>query len=86
MNDVLGHPLEVGTLVLTQPHYSTEYRLVVAVAKVTKKAVYVPIACDYWDGKGFATETRLIRRRPDQMVAIGNQYSYNKRTYPENMI
>lgn len=88
MNDVMGHPLEVGTKVLTPAHCSTAYTEVATIDKVTRRAVYVNLYCQHWDReKGtFIEGMRSLRRRPDQMVAIAAQHRHNKKNYPENLI
>lgn len=88
MNDIMGHPLEVGTKVLTQAHYSTAFTEIATVTKVTRLAVYVELFCQHWDMKRqcMVEGVRPLRRRPEQMVAIGAQYKHNMKNYPENML
>ena len=88
MLDALGHPLEAGTVVLTPPYYSTCFNLVTTIEKTTKTAVYVRLPNHTWNRENneWVQETQLVRRRPDQMVAIGAQYKHNAENYPEYMI
>ena len=88
MHDAIGHPLEVGTKVLTPAYFSVAYTEIATVTKVTRLAVYVDMYCSYWNnGLGRrVTGVRSLRRRPDQMIAIGAQHKYNQKNYPENMI
>lgn len=88
MHDIMGHPLEVGTKVLTPEHYGVSYTQIATIVKVTRVAVYVDLYCSHWDRqKGdIVVGVRALRRRPDQMVAIGAQYEYNQKNFPENMI
>lgn len=88
MHDILGHPLEVGTRVLTQAYYGVNFEMVTTIEKVTKKAVYLPVESYGYDSeaKKWLPQRHLVRRRPDQMIAIQAQLHYNHKNYPEYMI
>ena len=79
MHDILGHPLEVGTRVLTPPYYGVNFEIVTTIRKVTKKAVYLSFEVYDYDRerKGYAIREHLVRRRPNQMIAVDAQLKYN---------
>lgn len=90
--DILGHPIEEGMTVLTNAHNSPAMTELSVVEKVTGKAVYVSVYAHtgYWDvntNRHVSTSgNKQIRRRPDQVIVIDKQLSYNKKTYPEYQI
>lgn len=90
--DILGHPIEEGMTVLTNAHYSPAMTELSVVDKVTAKAVYVTVYAygGYWDSntnKHVSTAgNKQMRRRPDQVIVIDKQLSYNQETYPEYQI
>ena len=88
MHDAIGHPLEVGTKVLTPAHYCVAYTEIATVTKVTRLAVYVDMYCTSWNYELNHQErgVRSLRRRPDQMIAIGAQYKHNQKRVPENLL
>ena len=88
MIDSLGHPLVVGTKVLTSRHREVALTYVTAITKVTETALYVDVESRRWciEEDGYKSFTHSVRRLPHQFIAIGEQYEYNKANYPENQL
>ena len=96
MLDVLGHPVNVGDIVLTGHYGAVGVHLVTKIVKTTPKAVYVNVdehSYDFsWQSSSGSrtgraiTKQKLVRRRYDQVVVVDKQLEHNKRRYPEYLI
>lgn len=88
MLDALGHPLEVGTTILTTKHYETEFSLVTKIVKRTSKAAYIEVDAYVWceDTRQHILTRKPVRRKAHQMIAISAQLDYNQTNYPENQL
>lgn len=87
LTDLLKRPIQVGDTVLTNYHLTAAFGEISTVRKVTSKAVYVEVENREWGNTPTGWRplggTKLIRRRPDQVLVINEQLAYNKQNYPE---
>lgn len=93
MNDILGHPITEGCLVVTNGYWSTGFSITTKVAKVTKTKVLLDVpGYDFvkdqnspYGWKRIDTIKR-VRRDPSRVLVIDKQLKYNRKTFPENLV
>ncbi len=80
--DALGHPIKVGSIVLTTPHWNPTFSVTTKVIKITKKSIVVELPSNTYVDKRLIK----IRRKPHQVIVIDKQLKYNQKTFPENLL
>jgi hypothetical protein len=83
--DKLGHPIEVGMLVLTNDYYDLTMSLLTTVKKITPRAIIIHVN-KYDHSTSSIIKNHPMRRHPNQVIVVEQQLNYNKKEFPEYSI
>jgi predicted transglutaminase-like protease len=88
MQDMLGHPLRVGDLVLTTRYQQATISVLTKILKVNPKTVVVELNVPHWDDstKQYSMKKTAVKRQAHNVIVVSAQVAHNRANFPENML